>query len=413
MQKLLLANHLIKLKPLYGPFHREMVNLSWLLESTRSSLKTGCFVFQKLGEPDFLPLLEGKPFGKIPEDFDLVSFYSTLENFLIHAFGIYERYQLPLYSDKPLWINLESINFNTREFFKKIADFETTGYMVVENRVKLIKGYILLYRGAVVKAYYGGEEGIKALRELLKDLSQEVCTIRVYELSEEILSLLASDIKLAGVYAGFSEIPINSLPPTALLVSVSPQRYGYRIYIEGDLTFEEGFEEDAPFYELFVAAGNFSIEPMDVLSLLKDKDSLRIVKYDPEHPVLYFCPACWNVIGKENKVCPSCGYDLDEFHNLPYEYKLIMALEHPVKDMKKNVIYTIGRKDLELAIPHLEIMIGKETDPIILMEIADALSRMTTPKALELLRILSQHRYPVVRSRAMMHLNRKIRAHEE
>ncbi|MCY0866377.1 MAG: HEAT repeat domain-containing protein [Aquificaceae bacterium] len=144
--------------------------------------------------------------------------------------------------------------------------------------------------------------------------------------------------------------------------------------------------------------------------MIEEKATLKVVKYDPNHPVLYFCPACWSVISREDVVCPNCGYDLKEFHNLPYEYKLIMALEHPVKEMKRNVIYTIGKKDLEMAIPHLEVMISKETDPIILMEIADALSRMTSPQAIGLLRALSQHRYPVVRSRAMLHLQKRLRS---
>ncbi|MFN3976292.1 MAG: HEAT repeat domain-containing protein [Aquificaceae bacterium] len=122
----------------------------------------------------------------------------------------------------------------------------------------------------------------------------------------------------------------------------------------------------------------------------------------------YFCPACWSFVEEKDKVCPNCGYDLEEFHNLPYEYKLIMALKHPVKELRRNAVYIIGRKDLELAIPHLEVMINKEADPFILMEIADALSRMSSPQALELLRALSQHKYPMVRSRAMMHLKSKL-----
>lgn len=183
-----------------------------------------------------------------------------------------------------------------------------------------------------------------------------------------------------------------------------------RVLMQGEEVYSEGFEEDSPFYELYVVSfGNTNVEPIDVLSIIEEKNKLKVVKYDPEHPILYFCPACWSVVSKDDKVCPNCGYDLTEFHNLPYEYKLIMALEHPVKDMKRNVIYTVGRKDLEMALPHLEIMINRETDPIILMEIADALSRMSSPEAVRLLRELAKHRYPVVRSRANMHLHKRLR----
>ncbi|MFN3598700.1 MAG: HEAT repeat domain-containing protein [Aquificaceae bacterium] len=409
MQKLLLVNHLLSLKPLYGPFHRDILNLSWLLESVKSSMRTGCFLFQRLGEPFLLPVLEGKAFGEIAEDFELVTFYPTTENFLIHAFGLHERYRLPLYSDKPLWVNLESINFNTREFFKKIIDFETTGYMAVENRVKLEKAYLILYRGGIFWISYRGQEGKEALKSLLEDLSEEVCTIRVYELPEEIISLMLSNLELVGVYKDISSFPLESVN---LVVSVSPQKYGYEVYLEKEKVFYYGFEEGAPFYELFVVRSMHTLEPLDVFSLLEKGHSLKVVKHDPNNPVLYFCPACWNVIGREDKVCPNCGYSLEEFHNLPYEYKLIMALEHPVKEMKRNVVYTIGRKDLEIALPHFEVMISRETDPIVLMEIVDALSRMSSPKAFELLRSLAQHPYPVVRSRAVMHLQRRLHAFE-
>ncbi len=410
MQKLLLANYILNLKPLYGPFHRDMINLSWLVESLRSSLKTGCLLIQRLGESEFLPVFEGTLKGDISQDFELISFYPATENFIINSFGLYERHKLPLHSERPLWINLESINFNIREFFRKLIDFEITGYVVVENRIKLKKAYLLLQRGHVLKVQYGEERDQEAVKRLLDDLSQEVCTLRVYELPEEIVSFFALEPELAGVYQSFGSIPFKNLPKTSMVVSVSPEKYGYKVYVDGEEIFSEGFEEEAPFFELFLLGGGIHpLEPIDVLSQIGESSALKVLKYDPEHPVVYFCPACWSVISRGDKVCPNCGYDLEEFHNLPYEYKLIMALEHPVKEMKKNVIYTVGRKDLELAIPHLEVMINKETDPLILMEIADALSRMSSSQALELLRALSQHKYPVVRSRAMMHLHKKLR----
>lgn len=410
MQKLLLANHSLRARPIYGPFHRDMLNLSWLLESIKSSLRSGYFMFQKLGDLYFVPAVDGKVESEIPEDFELVSFYQSTENFLVHAFGLYEKHRLPIYSEKPFWVNLESINFNIREFFNKLVDFELTGYITVENRVKLVRGVLLIQRGMVLRVDYAGLESLEALKALLEDLTKDMCSIRVYELSEELLSVLLQDPELAGVYEDYQTIPIKNIRHTALVVSISPDRYGYRIYLQGEEVFTEGFEENAPFYELLIAqSDNPAIEPLDVLSMMENKDRLQIVKYDPEHPILYFCPACWSVVSKDDKICPNCGYDLTEFHNLPYEYKLIMALEHPVKDMRKNVIYTIGRKDLEMAIPHMELMISKETDPLVLMEIADALSRMKSPEAIRLLRQLATHRYAVVRSRALMHLQKKLR----
>ncbi|MDW8067026.1 MAG: HEAT repeat domain-containing protein, partial [Aquificaceae bacterium] len=378
------------------------------------SLRSGYFMFQSLDGFSFLPVLEGNFEGKPPEDFEMVSFFSTTENFVAHAFGLHDRCKLPLYSEKPLWVNLESINFNIREFFKKLLDFEVTGFITIDNRIKLKSGYVLLERGMVVKVNYGQMCGQEGLRSLLEDLSADVCTLRVYELPAELLAFLLPNYELAGLYQNFENVPLENISGTILLVSVSPEKYGYLVYSDGKEVFREGFETDAPFYELMVASPQSTLlEPLNPLSFLTEDRQLRIVKYDPTHPIIYFCPACWSVISKDDSVCPNCGYDLTEFHNLPYEYKLIMALEHPVKDMKKNVIYTIGRKDLEIAIPHLEVLIAKETDPLVLLEIADALSRMSSPEAMRLLRTLAQHRYPVVRSRAILHLRKRLKIADE
>ncbi|MCS6998405.1 MAG: HEAT repeat domain-containing protein [Aquificaceae bacterium] len=410
MQGLLLAEYSLKLKPIYGPFHRDMLNFSWLIEAIRSSLRSGYFMFQSVEGFEFLPVLEGKVEGEIPNDFELVSFFATLENFVINAFGLYEKHWLPLYSEKPLWINLESINFNLREFFRKLADFEVTGFMLVDNRVRLTRGYLILQKGAVVRVQYGGEVGESGLKRFLEEMGRDVCTIRVYELGEELVAFLLMNYELVGSYRNYEAIPLDKVDGTAMVVSVSPERYGYAVFFQGQEMFREGFDEEAPFYELMVSTDpSATAEPIDPLIFLQEDQHIRMVKHDPEHPILYFCPACWSVVSKDDRICPNCGYDLTEFHHLPYEYKLIMALEHPVKEMKKNVIYTVGRKDLEVAIPHLEIMIARETDPLVLMEVADALSRMSSPEATRLLRMLAQHQYPVVRSRANLHLRKRLR----
>ncbi|MCS7171416.1 MAG: HEAT repeat domain-containing protein [Aquificaceae bacterium] len=410
MQELLLADYSLKLKPLYGPFHRDMLNLSWLVEAISSSLRSGYFLFQSSDKFYFSPVLDGKPEGTFPDDFEYVSFFSTMENFVIHAFQLQKEHRIPLYSQRPVWVNLESINFNIREFFAKLMDFGVTGFVSVDNRIKLLKGNILLNKGAVVKTYYGGLVGLDGLKRLLEDLGEDVCTLKVYELHEEIVNFLLPGYEFAGLYKSFEQLPLHEMKDMTMVISVSPEKYGYLIYKSGKEVLMEGFEKDAPFYEVLMSCHtSVTPEPMEPLSLLGGERHLRIVKYDPEHPVLYFCPACWSVISKDDRVCPNCGYDLGEFHNLPYEYKLIMALEHPMKEMKRNVIYTIGRKDLEIAIPHLEVMIAKETDPLLLIELADALSRMSSPEAVRLLRAMAQHRYPVVRSRAHLHLQRRLK----
>lgn len=408
MQKLLLAEWSVRLKPLYGPFHRDMLNLSWLVESLRSSMRSGFLMLQSEQGLEFVPVLEGKA-EALRENFELISFYQTLENFVINAFSMYEKHYPPLYSDRPLWINLDSISFNTREFFKKLQDFEVTGYLEVENRVKLRKGHFLLQKGFVLGGEYGGLKGLEALRVAIEDMEKEVCYLRVYELPEELVAFFVSPYELVAVYESIGKYKLKSYEGYSLLVGVSPDRYEYALYCEGE-SLSEHIKDEHPFYELYITPTISShVEPIDPTNLVRVESKIRTVNYDPNLSIIYFCPACWSSVSKDDVVCPACGYDLMEFHQLPYEYKLIMALEHPVKEMRKNVIYTIGKKDLKEAIPHLEVIINKETDPLILMEVVDALSKMTSPEAIRLLRLLAQHRYPIVRSKALIHLNRRLK----
>ncbi|MCW4573618.1 HEAT repeat-containing protein [Venenivibrio stagnispumantis] len=125
--------------------------------------------------------------------------------------------------------------------------------------------------------------------------------------------------------------------------------------------------------------------------------------------ITYFCPACWNVISQDDIICPYCGYDLRDFQQMPYERKLLMGLNHPVTEMKLNVLHVIGMKNLKEAIPYIENMINKETNPVVLMQIVDTLAMMSHPEALELLHKLTMHRYPTVSSKAKQALKKLLK----
>ncbi|RMH03117.1 MAG: zinc ribbon domain-containing protein [Aquificota bacterium] len=194
----------------------------------------------------------------------------------------------------------------------------------------------------------------------------------------------------------------------ALLVSVSLHDYGYRVYMDGEVIHQEAFDEEALVFEAYLISSFKKLNFFNLEDYLPKNTTMKLAGKDPSLPIIYFCPACWSVISQEDTVCPMCGYDLTEFHKMPYEYKLLMGLEHPVLEMRLNVIHTVGAKDLKEAIPQLEHMVNRESNPILLMAIVDALARMSHPEAMELLRKLAHHRYPIVRSRAKGVLEKRI-----
>lgn len=109
----------------------------------------------------------------------------------------------------------------------------------------------------------------------------------------------------------------------------------------------------------------------------------------------FFCPSCWREIS-EQIICPFCQYDLREFHKLSYEDKLIGALKHPIKEIRKTAVFIIGLKRIEKAVTELERMINEEEDPFILMEIVKALRQIKNREAKVILEKLSSHRSSLI-----------------
>jgi hypothetical protein len=401
-------------KPAFGPIHREAVNLSWILEIHSSSLQTGFYVFQSLEQTHFLPMVDGALWGDLPEYFEMLSFYKSTKNFLIHNFQLPVSPDIPLCKGEPIWVNLESLSFNIKEFFKKLEHFATTGFVEVEDRVKREKGYIFLQNGLIVDAKIKQQRGEEALKQIINSLSENVCLINLYQLEDITLGFLLSDPKVVSVSWNLEdaqdfcqELSRRHMGLPTLLVSVSMQDYGYRVFMDGYVIYQASFDEKADVFEVHLVSQIKQFDILNPYDYIEEGSKIKILKSDDGSTIIYFCPACWSVISEKDKLCPNCGYDLTDFHNMPYEYKLLMGLEHPVVEMRINVIHTVGMKDLISALPQLEHMANKESNPMLLMAIVDALGRMSHVEAIELLRKLSNHTYPVIRSRARYVLDKK------
>ncbi|WP_339945551.1 HEAT repeat domain-containing protein [Thermodesulfovibrio sp.] len=121
----------------------------------------------------------------------------------------------------------------------------------------------------------------------------------------------------------------------------------------------------------------------------------------------FFCPSCWRGIPDFVIICPYCQYDLKSYQSLSYEEKLIHALKHPVKEIRRTIIYIIGLKRLEKAVSELERMIDEEEDPIILMEIANALRKIRSRKAKEVLDKMKSHKFPLIARYVEQNINHR------
>lgn len=112
--------------------------------------------------------------------------------------------------------------------------------------------------------------------------------------------------------------------------------------------------------------------------------------------VYFFCPNCWKEISEKDLICPYCNYNLDAFNLLDYNEKLIIALKHPIKEIRRTIVFIIGEKKLKEAVEELERLANEEDDPIILFEIAKALIKIGSEKSEQILKTMSSHRFPIV-----------------
>ncbi|GAB6183471.1 HEAT repeat domain-containing protein [Thermodesulfovibrio hydrogeniphilus] len=89
----------------------------------------------------------------------------------------------------------------------------------------------------------------------------------------------------------------------------------------------------------------------------------------------FFCPYCWCELKENEKICSKCGRDISNYSLLPYDEKLLLVLNHPVKEIRKTVVHLLGLKRLPQAVYKLEKMLDEEEDPMILIEIINTLKK--------------------------------------
>lgn len=111
----------------------------------------------------------------------------------------------------------------------------------------------------------------------------------------------------------------------------------------------------------------------------------------------YFCPDCWAEAQADASQCPRCGFRMAASDALPFEAKLILTLEHPIRENRMLAIRLLGELRSRDAIPAFEGMMREEDDPYILGEIGRSLARIDSHESRNLLSRLRSHRSAIVR----------------
>jgi HEAT repeat protein len=123
--------------------------------------------------------------------------------------------------------------------------------------------------------------------------------------------------------------------------------------------------------------------------------------------ITYFCPNCWREIDRDAVRCPACGYDTAEYSRLPYEEKLLVALNHPIRETRLVAVQLLGNMRSSAALPNFKSMLEGEEDFYLLREVLTALVKIGSPESREVLLEATKHDCYLVREFAARLMSRR------
>jgi len=112
----------------------------------------------------------------------------------------------------------------------------------------------------------------------------------------------------------------------------------------------------------------------------------------------FFCPFCGKQSPEDEQVCKRCGKSIEHWKDHPYEERLLLTLNHPLREHQMMAIQILGRQRYVRAVPVFEEMINAGQDVYALREIVFALSLIKTDASCRLITKLRDHPSPVVRT---------------
>lgn len=113
--------------------------------------------------------------------------------------------------------------------------------------------------------------------------------------------------------------------------------------------------------------------------------------------ITWFCPYCWRTVDAETDRCPHCGYALAEWDTLPYEEKLLRALDHALPEARTMAVQVLSELRSTAAVPRLVSLLEQEQDVYLTAEVARALARIGGEESRRALERLCAHESAAIR----------------
>ncbi len=96
-------------------------------------------------------------------------------------------------------------------------------------------------------------------------------------------------------------------------------------------------------------------------------------------------------VSKTEKVCPGCGYDLSDFHDIPFEEKLLDSLNHAVPERRIIAAQALGNMHSVKALAEFKkIVESEEVNYFFLRAVLLATAKIDHPDRIVILKKASQ-----------------------
>lgn len=114
----------------------------------------------------------------------------------------------------------------------------------------------------------------------------------------------------------------------------------------------------------------------------------------------YFCPFCWTEILKDEKSCPRCSGNIEEWDEKSFTQKLIDSLNHSEGSTIYRACYILSERREGVAVKPLIDLLNRTNDYFLMEEIVEALGKIGDERAVPFLIEMLYNRSFLVRGRA-------------
>lgn len=397
-----LEQSLLLLEPMINTYINDLEELEAYKNMIESSLNCYLISTKEGIFEDFIKI-------KIPTDIAVYSidcnFYNTYKNKTDEIKVIHPKLN-------KIWLSSTDTRFDIKKTLQDIYELELSGFLEIHSKFLDIKSFMYFRNGQLLNVRFNDFENEEAITLLFDNITEKLVKVNFYVLPEHIINIYAYTHHLEYIEEDENIKDIFSLSRSdekVLYQGMFPSGY-FQIYKEnGNILFyilNDKLVNKLDIYEPFYLAmfslkeNTINLNILDFIKFYKPADIL-LKPTSIDKNFIFFCPFCWNAVPQTATECPFCRANIANFTNLPYEVKLIIALNHPIADYRITALNVIKAKKIYMAKPFIKSLAINDNNPHVLQAALNTLIELGKEDSCGFLKYLSEnHEYSLVRNYA-------------